>query len=321
MTLYKDELRKKAAEFQNMLKVSGIDAFFDDNSFRDYMVSVIVNKDGQNCGKIAVYYKPSKNTYSIRKQIVSPDAERIIDAVWDNINGSGTYGAESGIYEAFVDGSYISGVTGYGAVVYLGDELKTEIAGTILDVEFRQFGGELQSVIEVLKWCAANHVKKVRINYDYQGIEKFAINEWKPKNVLSKEYVSFIKKAVIDIEWRHIKSHTGNAKNDEADALAKKAAMSSSGTVSRRFINLENKALDFIDFINKNNDFAAQYSGAENGETARIKVRNKKENKSAVIDLIYAKANNFSIRQQKNEIEADIYNLWQEFLFLEDFNA
>ena len=116
-------------------------------------------------------------------------------------------------------------MTGYGAVIYLGSELKAQISGTILDVEFRQFGGELRSVIEVLKWCAANKVQKVRINYDYQGIEKFAAGEWKPKNDLSKQYVDFIKNTNINIEWRHIKSHTGNSKNNEADALAKKAAM------------------------------------------------------------------------------------------------
>jgi len=318
MTLYKNELSAKAFEFKNALKNEGFEASFGDESFRDYLVILAVSKNKTNCGKVSLYYKPSKNTYSIKKQIQNGEDAKAVDGVWDNINGSLTYDAQSGIYEAFVDGSYISGVTGYGAVIYLGGELKTEIAGTILDVEFRQFGGELQSVIEVLKWCAANKAQKVRINYDYQGIEKFATGEWKPKNNLSKDYADFIRNSGVNIEWRHIKSHTGNSKNDEADALAKKAAMAASSTTSKRFINLENKALDFIDFINKKTEFSAQYIGAENGEYVKIGVK-KAQSGAAVIEMIYAKANNFSIRQPKNSIEQDIYNLWQEFLFLEDF--
>ncbi|MCL2144971.1 MAG: reverse transcriptase-like protein [Endomicrobia bacterium] len=321
MILYKNELHSKAVEFQNALRDANIEAFFGDESFRDYLVIIAISKNGVNFGKVSIYYKPSKNTYSIKKQISNEDISKITDIVWNNLNGSAAYDAESGVYEAFVDGSYISGVTGYAAVIYLGDELKTRIAGTILDVEFRQFGGELQSVIEVFKWCAANKVSKVRINYDYQGIEKFATGEWKAKNSLSKDYVDFIRKTNMHIEWRHIKSHTGNSKNDEADALAKKAASATSATTSRRFVNLENKALDFIDFINKKPKFFAQYVGAENGEMVRIKIKNKKNKDSSTVNMIYAKANNFSIRQPKSPMESDIYNLWQEFLFFEDFNV
>jgi ribonuclease HI len=319
MPLYKDELSDKASQLRDALKNENVEISFNDGNFRDYLLIISVKRNGQPAGKISLYYKPSKNAYSVKKQIENECVSRIVDEIWDNLNGSAAYGADSGIYEAFVDGSYISGVTGYGAVIYLGNELKAEIAGTILDVEFRQFGGELRSVIEVLKWCAANNAAKVRINYDYQGIEKFATGEWKPKNNLSKDYVDFVKKANIGIEWRHIKSHTGNSKNDEADALAKKAAMAASSTVSKRFVNLENKALDFIDFINKSRKYFARYAGAENGESAGIEVKNKETEESAVIDIIYAKANNFSIRQPKSAIEADIYNLWQEFLFIEDF--
>lgn len=319
MTLYKDELHNKAFELRAVLKHENIELSFDENNFRDYLLTVSISKNGQSCGKLSIYYKPSKNTYSLKKQISNEEISKIVGNIWDVLNGSSTYNAESGIYEAFVDGSYISGVTGYGAVIYLGSERKAEIEGTILDVEFRQFGGELQSVIEVLKWCEANKVSKVRINYDYQGIEKFVTGEWKPKNSLSKDYVDFVRKADIYIEWRHIKSHTGNSKNDEADALAKKAALAASSTTSRRFVNLENKALDFIDFINKNQKYDASYTGAENGELVRIKVKNKETNDSSMVDMIYAKANNFSIRQHKSQMESDIYNLWQEFLFLEDF--
>ncbi|MDR2425672.1 MAG: reverse transcriptase-like protein [Endomicrobium sp.] len=321
MPLYKKELTIKVLELHSALRNEKVELFFNDESFRDYMLIAEVSKNGQNYGKLLIYYKPSKNTYSIKKQIKNEKISVIIDNAWNNLNGNSTYDARSGIYEAFVDGSYIAGAAGYGAVIYLGDELKAEITGIILNVEFRQFGGELQSVIEVLKWCFANKVLKVRINYDYQGIEKFATGEWKPKNNLSKEYVSFIKNANINIEWRHIKSHTGNKKNDEADVLAKKAAMSVSSTVSKKFVNLKNKALNFINFINHTSKFYAQYVVSENCEINKIKIKNKETKHSSIIEIIYAKTGSFSIRQPKNPAETEICALWQEFLLTEDFRG
>jgi ribonuclease HI len=223
-TLYKNKLQNKALELQKALEKQNIKVSFGDNSFKDYFVKLNLNAGNISDRSLLIYYKPTKNTYSLKKQLEDSEIDKILVSAWNKINCFETYSAKSNIYEAFVDGSYISGVTGYGAVIYLGEEIKAEISGTIPDTNFRQFGGELKSVIETIKWCQDNNVKKVRINYDYQGIEKFATGKWKAGNTLSKEYVNFILKTKTEIEWRHIKSHTGNLKNDKADLLAQKAA-------------------------------------------------------------------------------------------------
>jgi ribonuclease HI len=204
---------------QNELKKYNIVSFFNESSFKDYMARLtLVPND-----TLLVYYKPTKNTYSLKKQLRNSKVDNIVDFVWNRINGCEIYPIESGVYEAFVDGSYISETTGYGAVIYLGNDIKAELLGTVSSTHFRQFGGELQSVIETIKWCENNGVKSIRINYDYIGIENFATGKWKARNAFSKKYVDFLLKTKIEIEWRHIKSHTGNKKNDRADCLAKKA--------------------------------------------------------------------------------------------------
>ena len=222
ITLYKKELEDKAFELCKALKARDIEAAFDDGSFRDYLVMITL---AGNAGKLSIYYKPSTNTFSLKKKVAGNKTEQIVNEIWDNLNGADCYGKESGIYEAFVDGSFMNGVVGYGAVIYLGNELKAKLSGTIKELEFRQFGGELKSVVETLKWCQNNGVQKLRINYDYEGIEKFVTGKWQPKNALSKYYVDFVKNSKISLMWRHIKSHTGNSKNDEADKLAKNAAL------------------------------------------------------------------------------------------------
>ncbi|MDR3307053.1 MAG: hypothetical protein LBS61_05245 [Endomicrobium sp.] len=224
-TLYKSELQNKALELRKELDKKELDLIFDDNFFRDYLVKIVVKtKKGITKGNLFIYYKPTKDAYSLKRQIKDTQTDLLIDLSWNAINDSETYAADSGIYEAFVDGSYINGTTGYGAVIYLGDEIKAELSGTVPNTQFRQFGGELKSVLETLKWCDENYVEKIRINYDYEGIEKFALGKWKAGNELSKEYVDFICRTKVEIEWRHIKSHTGNIKNDKADLLAKRAA-------------------------------------------------------------------------------------------------
>jgi ribonuclease HI len=223
-TLYKNELKNKALKLREEFDKKDLDFIFDDNSFKDYFVKIVVKtKKGVTKGNLFIYYKPTKDTYSLKWQAKDVQADLFIDSLWNRLNGLETYAAKSGIYEAFVDGSYINGTTGYGAVIYLGDEVKAELSGMISDTQFRQFGGELKSVIETLKWCDKSNVRKIRINYDYEGIEKFATGKWKPGNELSRDYVNFIHQAKVKIEWRHIKSHTGNIKNDKADLLAKRA--------------------------------------------------------------------------------------------------
>jgi ribonuclease HI len=225
MTMCKDELIAKALELKKEFETKNINVCFNDSSFKDYFVKIDINQKGILKETLYLYYKPSKQTYLLKKQIKNHDLDLIVDAIWNKLNGFETYDTQSGIYEAFVDGSYINGITGYASVIYLGNNIKAELHGTIANTQFRQFGGELKSVIETLKWCKQNNIKKIRINYDYIGIENFAIGKWQAKNELSLEYINFIKKTNTEIQWRHIKSHTGNIKNNKADILAKKAAM------------------------------------------------------------------------------------------------
>jgi ribonuclease HI len=223
IVLCKKELQNRAIEFQKKLKNQNIYITFDNTSFRDYLVILNVNVKKNLIGKLSLYYKPTKKTYLLKRQISNLEVDAIVESTWNKLNGSDVYPAVSDIYEAFVDGSYIEGATGYGAIIYLGDEIKAELSGVIQDTQFRQFGGELQAVIKTLKWCYSNNVKKIRVNYDYEGIEKFATGKWKARNTLSSEYVNFLGKSQITIEWRHVKSHTGNPKCDRADFLAKEA--------------------------------------------------------------------------------------------------
>jgi len=223
MTMCKSELETFGNRFVKILNNNNFIASFDDDSFRDYLLQISIKNKLIKLGKISVYYKPSKKSYSlVTTNIKDKESVEIINKCWDEVNEFKTFKEDSGIYEAFVDGSYIDGKTGYGAVIFLGDKKIQDFSGRLDDTSTRQFGGELYSVTLVLKWCELNNIKKIRINYDYLGIEYFATGKWQAKNNLAQEYKEIVNSCSnIDIIWRKIDSHTGNKKNDLADKLAK----------------------------------------------------------------------------------------------------
>lgn len=225
MPLCYDKLQQFGNKFVKIINGSGLTAAFDDTCFRDYLLQINIRNKLVKFGKINVYYKPSKKSYSlITSNIKNEEVVSVINKCWDTANGFSVYGEDSGIYEAFVDGSYLNGKTGYGAVIFLGDKEVQRFYGSVEDTSTRQFGGELYSVILVLKWCEENGVGKIRINYDYLGIEYFVTGKWQPKNRLAQEYKKEVLSSKVTIIWRKIDSHTGNKKNDIADQLAKQGA-------------------------------------------------------------------------------------------------
>lgn len=130
-------------------------------------------------------------------------------------------------FEIYVDGSFINGATGYGAVVLENGKVVDELSGAVDASEVnetRQVAGELVAVKEALNWCCEHSVAEVSIYYDYLGIEKWATRQWKTNQPLTKDYARFMGECPIKIHWHKVDSHTGNLWNDRADALAKQGA-------------------------------------------------------------------------------------------------
>lgn len=130
---------------------------------------------------------------------------------------------------AYVDGSFNANTNtyGYGGFIYengkrhilqgSGDD--TELAG------MRNVAGEIMGCINAVKMAQTLDVRSLRIYYDYKGIEQWAIGGWKAKKPGTKDYADFMHKVMqnMDIEFVHVKGHTGVIGNEIADKLAKQA--------------------------------------------------------------------------------------------------
>ncbi len=136
---------------------------------------------------------------------------------------------------AFVDGSYSDNVNGkekYGfGVILITKDSEFNLFKAFVNKEFmdsRNVAGEVEGVKQAILWAIDNHKKEITIFYDYVGIEKWANKEWKTNKKLTKEYSEFYdeKSRIINIQFRHVKAHSGIIYNERVDELAKRSLLS-----------------------------------------------------------------------------------------------
>jgi ribonuclease HI len=222
-------------------------------------------------------------------------------------------------YEIYVDGSFIDGSTGYGAVILKNGTVIDELSGPVDASEVngtRQVAGELIAVKEALNWCTKNSVDEVDIYYDYLGIDKWATGKWKTNQPLTKNYAQFVRECPIRIHWHKVDSHTGDRWNDRADALAKKGAGSrQTFAVETDLVSELLKQTDrWIEFLMLKG-IEAGFDRVYNEQFARVTII-EKDQTVGIFDLYNTKKKRLSpyvhnFRDPSLKLRID--SLWREF--------
>ena len=227
-------------------------------------------------------------------------------------------------YQIYVDGSFINGATGYGAVILKNGKVVDELSGSVAVSEVnetRQVAGELVAVKEALNWCRAHSVKEVSIYYDYLGIEKWATGQWKTNQPLTKDYARFVRESPIKIRWHKVNSHTGDRWNDRADALAKQGAApmkpaarepSGSEDLISELIKLSDAWIEFLMM----NGVDATFDRVYNEQFARVHIM-QQDKAIGIFDLYNTRKKRFSpylhnFRDEAKKLQ--IESLWKTFL-------
>lgn len=142
---------------------------------------------------------------------------------------------QNGEVIAFVDGSYSQDIKGkerysFGAILITNESEDSLFKAFINEgyMKSHNVAGEIEGAKQAILWAINHNKHRIKIYYDYEGIEKWAIKSWKATAPISQEYSAFIdeKSKLINIEFEHVKAHIGIEYNEKADALANRALLS-----------------------------------------------------------------------------------------------
>lgn len=172
---------------------------------------------------------------------------------------------DNGYAVAFSDGSFDEkcGRYSYGVICIDREFKENELYGYAANPKYissRNIIGEILGVFNSIDWAITNGYEKIRIFYDYEGLEKWANGDWKAESDVAKMYVGVLEskyKDIIEIEFEKVKGHSNNKYNDKADQLAKialKDRVTSINTGSNWFVMQnfkEDELQTILDLINE----------------------------------------------------------------------
>jgi len=229
----------------------------------------------------------------------------------------------------YTDGSFINGKCGFGAVISNNGTIMEEISGAVTDpqsLRHRQVAGEVEAVLQALKWCSNNGVNECEIYFDYQGVQSWATGGWKRKTALTQTYHDLLVKSEIKIKWVKVKAHSGDPMNDKADRLAKAGCGLANNEVMIKKDPLEittnvlldqaeKIGIDFTEYLNSE-DIDAYYSGTYNDMYSRVEIGSGKD-RIGIVDIYNTKKKSLKpdFRGFKNDFDKKIINdFWDRFL-------
>jgi len=261
MKIQEDFNKKKQIEFSNSLTFpddrlkelyKSFNQIFMKNSFKIVGVEhfqfqeVYFIKKGENYLKVQLYYNKkfeptmlkilettSKdktieflNIFSLKNQNQKTKNEKEKKEITD----------ENACIKIYIDGSYDYVKKKFGAgLVVLKNEIEKYWKGYYNKefIKHRNVAGEIYAALLAFEYAKNENLKCVEINYDYEGIEKWALGFWKTNTLLTKLYkekYDYYSK-FFKIKFNKIKSHSGAKFNEIADQLAKKAIIEESSNV------------------------------------------------------------------------------------------
>lgn len=129
---------------------------------------------------------------------------------------------------AYVDGSFDQekNAYSYGCILlYRGERIEmSQVFQGGEDISMRNVAGELEGAMAAMKFCEERRIKVLHLYYDYQGIESWAVGDWKrnrPGTIRYKSFYDGLKN--VKVVFHKVKGHSGVELNEAVDRLAKAA--------------------------------------------------------------------------------------------------
>jgi len=236
--------------------------------------------------------------------------------------------------DVYVDGSFIDGRVGYGAVALQAGRVLMEWSGTVPESHTgnaRNVAGELYAVGVAVNELRKLGVQQAVVYHDYQGISSWALGQWKTKTDLTKRYKAFITQQPVQVRFQKVKAHSGNTWNDRADALARKGAsggqalqqvatadtVSSTESASETYAQQLNRVGPLVaQRLQEDAGLNAHFAGVFNGQYARLEVLDANSDRLGLLDVYHTAQKPWKARAHAFAAKADaelVRQTWERF--------
>jgi ribonuclease HI len=98
----------------------------------------------------------------------------------------------------------------------------------------RNVAGEILAVRHGLSWCREQGIARVSVYYDYEGLEAWVTGRWQARNPFTAAYACWVRESGVVVGWQKVRAHSGRARNEQVDRLARQAAEAALSGLSGR---------------------------------------------------------------------------------------
>lgn len=157
------------------------------------------------------------------------EAKAFLDRGYQSFQVEDADGIPKADADIYVDGSFNvkTGEYSYGMLVIqdgMEEEYNRAYSKDALS-EMRNVAGEIMGARAAMEYALSKKLSCVNIFYDYEGIAKWCLGDWKANKDGTKAYAEYYRsiKTGLQVNFVKVKGHSNHEYNDRVDALAKKA--------------------------------------------------------------------------------------------------
>lgn len=136
----------------------------------------------------------------------------------------------------YTDGAARDGRYAWAYVIIKDEVVLHEASGlgtSAVAADAANVAGELSAVMRAVTYARKQGLLPATIYHDMEGISRWVLGDWKARTPVTEQYVQYMQDFKQELQFVHVRAHTGIQWNEQCDRLAKAALEAADKTQGR----------------------------------------------------------------------------------------